>query len=543
MPNCNQCNTGFEILAPRFYKQLELPEPSSCPTCYRKQRLAFWPYGILQKRKCDFSGETIISTYSPDAHFPVYKREHWFSDKWEAPKMNVDLNRSFFDQLYELQSKTPHFHQLGKNNVNCDYADDVWDCKNCYMSCAMAGDEDVYYVYRLINSKDCMDVTYSYDLEQCYECTYCFKCYNLKFSLDCRECSDSWFLYNCRGCKNCFMCWNLRNREYCILNKQYSKEEYEEKINSIHLNAREFLNKLRDQFEKHLKNDAVHKSTFNVNTQNSTGNYITNCKNCKNCYFLEDAEDCVHVMRGISNKTCIETSGLLRGELCSGICQSTDLHSCHFAVYCVDCSDSQYLDQCFNCTDCFGCVGLKRKKYCILNKQYKKEEYEALRAKIIEKMKKDGEYGEFFPYKFAYNGYNLSLGAFYYELSKEEVKRMGGFWEALPKNHVKGKNAKELTDLSEAISNDLVGKPFLCVKSGLPFAFIKQELDFYRRYKLPLPVLHPEERNRLRFGKLAPLDPQKTKCFGCEKEITTYYPPEWGYKKVACEDCYLKLVY
>jgi hypothetical protein len=37
-------------------------------------------------------------------------------------------------------------------------------------------------------------------------------------------------------------------------------------------------------------------------------------------------------------------------------------------------------------------VGLHDKSYCILNKQYTKEEYEELVPKIIEKMMKDDEW-------------------------------------------------------------------------------------------------------------------------------------------------------
>ena len=543
MPDCRQCKSSFKVAAPRFYQQLELPEPTLCPVCRRKKRLAFWPYGIWQKRKCDLTGEPIICTYPPNARFPVYKREHWFGDGWNPPEQDIDWGKSFFDQIYELQTKTPHFDKLGKNSTNCDYADDVWNCKNMYMSRSAADDEDLYYSYRNVRSKDCMDITYCYDTEQSYECTYCFNCYNLKFSLDCRECSDSWFLYNCRGCKYCFMSWNLRNREYCIFNKQYTQEEYEEKISSLHLDSRKFLDTLQDKFEEHLKNDAVHKATFNVNTQNCSGNYITNCKNCKNCYFLEESEDCVNVMRGLRDKTSMDTAGLFTGELCYEIVQATDMHNVHFAVYCADCSDSQYLDQCYNCSNCFGCVGLKRKKYCILNKQYSKEEYEKILKKLIGKMKKDGEYGAFFPYKFAYNGYNLSLGAIYYPKSKENIKKLGSFYEPFPEYEKKGTSASELSDLSTAITDDLIGKPFLCVKTGQPFTFIKQELDFYRRYNLPLPNLHPEQRNRRRFGKMAPPIPHKFKCPGCKRELVTYYPEEWGYKRIGCDDCYLKTVY
>ena len=68
-----------------------------------------------------------------------------------------------------------------------------------------------------------------------------------------------------------------------------------------------------------------------------------------------------------------------------------------------------------NCRNCFGCVEMNGKQYCILNKQYTKEEYENLVPKIIEQMKempyldKQGRsysFGEFFPPEispFAYN--------------------------------------------------------------------------------------------------------------------------------------------
>jgi hypothetical protein len=41
-------------------------------------------------------------------------------------------------------------------------------------------------------------------------------------------------------------------------------------------------------------------------------------------------------------------------------------------------------------SNCFLCV--KNKSYCILNRQYTKEEYEELVPRIIEKMISDGEW-------------------------------------------------------------------------------------------------------------------------------------------------------
>jgi hypothetical protein len=54
-----------------------------------------------------------------------------------------------------------------------------------------------------------------------------------------------------------------------------------------------------------------------------------------------------------------------------------------------NCSNIFYSSECFSCKNCFACSGLKNKQYCILNKQYSKEEYEKLVPQIIEKMQAD----------------------------------------------------------------------------------------------------------------------------------------------------------
>jgi hypothetical protein len=51
-----------------------------------------------------------------------------------------------------------------------------------------------------------------------------------------------------------------------------------------------------------------------------------------------------------------------------------------------------YSEALLDCQDCFACVGLRHKQYCILNKQYTRDEYEVLVPRIIEHMKKTGEW-------------------------------------------------------------------------------------------------------------------------------------------------------
>jgi hypothetical protein len=45
--------------------------------------------------------------------------------------------------------------------------------------------------------------------------------------------SDIYYSDNLVACKNCFGCISLKNKEYCIFNKQYTKQEYEELVSKI----------------------------------------------------------------------------------------------------------------------------------------------------------------------------------------------------------------------------------------------------------------------------------------------------------------------
>jgi hypothetical protein len=63
---------------------------------------------------------------------------------------------------------------------------------------------------------------------------------------------------------------------------------------------------------------------------------------------------------------------------CTHIFWSDRLANCH---WCSNLWDSQY---------CFGCVYAKNKKYCILNRQYEKTEYERLIKEHKKELEKTG---------------------------------------------------------------------------------------------------------------------------------------------------------
>src|SRR3990167_7790282 len=76
----------------------------------------------------------------------------------------------------------------------------------------------------------------------------------------------------------------------------------------------------------------------------------------------------------------------------------------------------------------FGCASMRHNEYCILNKQYEKEEYEKLVGKLIAHMGETGEWGDYFPPALAPIAYNESNAADYFPLTKEQSLERGHSW-------------------------------------------------------------------------------------------------------------------
>ncbi len=546
---CIKCQNNFVVEADdfAFYEKLDLPSPKMCPYCRWKYLLAFWIFGRLRIAKSALSGKTIITVIPESAPFPIYDHAEFISDAWDPLTYGADYDssRPFLDQIFELQSKVPHPHNVGTKNINCDWADDAWESKDAYLTRSGVHMDNVIYGYRLINCKNSVDLTFCFDLERSYDCLNCFASYNLKYSFNSRDCMDSSFLYDCRNCQNCFMSWNLRNKKYCILNQQYAKEDYFKKIEEYNLQSRDSIEKLKKELWQHTQQDAVHRQDYNVKVANSSGNFLDNNKGCFESYFLQESENCRYIYRGFGNKETVDSVGVFRTEKC-GMCTMDQFGSygniCN--LYTTSCRYSAYLDACEECEYCFGCVGLRNKKYCILNKQYTKEVYDILVEKIKKDMKERGEWGQFWLPSCAYAGYNLSLAQMAFPMAKEEALKFGVKWEeTVEPNYENIISANDLPDTIDQVSDEIVRQRILCPETKLSYNITKEELAFYKEHKIPLPRRHFDWRTLERFKPFSSMVvAQKGKCHFCEKEIEHYYGPELGFQKFACLECYQREV-
>jgi hypothetical protein len=467
------------------------------------------------------------------------------SDAWDPLTYGKDYDQSrpFIEQLVELQSVVPHPHQVGFKNINSDWADDTWESKDAYLTRSALLLESVSYGYRILGCKNSIDVTMCWYLERSYDCLYCFKSYNLKYSFNCHDCMDSFFLYDCRNCQNCFMSWNLRNQKYCILNQPYSKEDYFKKIEEYNLASYFSIEKLKKEFWQHIRQDAVHRQDYNLQAVNSAGNFLNNDKNCYQCYFVEDSENCRYCFRGrgkedIDMMAPFDTEKSALGSMD----QKGYGNVCN--LYANFCRYSAYLDNCEECEYCFGCVGMRKKKYCILNKQYTKEEYESLVEKIKIDMKNRGEWGKFFPLSSAYCGYNLSLAHMMFPMSQGQALEFGAKWDESAEPHYENIiPADTLPDTIDKVGDEIVKQRILCPETKLSYNITKEELSFYREHGIPLPRRHFDWRTLERFKPFSYMVmPQKGNCYFCKKEIEHYYMQDLGFKKIACLECYQREV-
>jgi len=539
---CEHCGNEFTISEGELslYEKVGIELPTICFFCRIKQHLSFWMFGKFRKGKSDLSGENFITVLPEKNRYPIYTSTEWYSDKWDAMDYGQDYDetKSFFEQLQELQEKVPHPHQNGVKNTNCDWCDDVWNSKNCYLARSMEQCEDLYYSYRNIRVKNSIDMTICFDCEKSYDSGDCHHSYKLFYSKHSRDCVDSYFLYDCRNCQNCFMCWNLRGKSYCIENIQYTREEYLEKLKSFNLGSFQSVRNYKRHFEKINQKEVVHRPNFNLKVYNSDGDYLLDCKNCHGCNTISESEDCFNCIRGMRSRSCIDTNGCWFSEL-MGNCSSCV--GGYAEKYCAWSSSrySEYLDLCIECEYCFGCVSLKKKKYCILNKQYNKEEYEALKDKIISEMKKREEYGKFLPYSMSAGPFNFSTSYLYFpNTKKEDILKLEGYWEDIKENNIEGMPTSELPDDIKDVPDTIITQALICPETGWRFNIAQNELIFYKNNNIPLPRYHFDVRTKEQLKYLTILQSYPYVCFYCKKDIEAYYLPEWNYQKIACEECY-----
>jgi len=542
---CQGCKSEFSITPDDFgfYEKIGVPLPKDCPVCRQRRRMIFRNFKTLYKRKSDLSGASMISMYSPQSPYKIYAHDEWWADNWDSRMYgrDFDFGRPFFEQFEELLLAVPRFNLMRNQSVGSEYVNFGFGSKNCYMTFGSVENEECLYGHIVWESKDSVDTLYLYKSELCYECIDCIGSYRVLYSQECESCTESIGLFDCRSVSNSIGCVGLKQKSFCIFNEQKTKEEYETFLKEHPITDPATL-RLIFAKQRELRGALPQRHFFGSHNSGVSGNHIYNGKN------IQDSFD----VKGGENSRFIYTSRNAKDSY--DIAFSPDIELSYYSITTLKCnrvqfchlvnasSDVYYSDCCFSVRNMFGCAGLKSGEYCILNKQYSKDEYEKLKARIIEHMKKTGEWGEFFPASLSPFAYNESIAQEYFPLAKEDALAAGFRWE----ENIPRTSGQETVKNDELLRNpalysaDMLGKQILrCDACGYNYRLTAQEISFYTRLALPLPreCFNCRHERRMKQRNIRKL--WDGKCAKCGAEFRTSYSPEQQREyRIYCEQCY-----
>jgi CxxC-x17-CxxC domain-containing protein len=555
--SCSSCRASFEhdASAAAFLDKISptfggvkcaIPAPTKCPDCRLRQRLMFRNDLSLYHRKSDLSGKQIISIYAQDKPYKVYDQDEWWSDRWDdlAHGRPFDFNKTLTEQMRELNALQPHMSLFTTNAENSYYTNHSLNARNTYLVAGATNIEDCMYGRFVIDSKNCVDGLSLYNCQWCYESVASQGCYQCFWATYSYNCSDCIMVEDCSNCKNCCLCYGLKNQEYCFFNEKIGKEEYEKRMKELMPLTPEKIRLLREKLRA-TSTPLPHRASHTFGCENSSGDMLFNSRDCKHCFDCSGCEDCVYVWntpKGITSRDCSYTApdGV---RFCYQAGSTVGADNSMGTFLCWYGGSNYYSREVHHCQNVFGCSGLKKKQYCILNKQYTKEEYEKLVPKIVEHMRKTGEWGEYLDPSLSTMAYNETLAQEFFPVTKAEAQKRGWTWyDGQDKRDAyMGPKAEVPEDITK-VGDDVCDKIFTCRVTGKPFKIVPQELKFYRLMKLPLPKTCPDQRHKERMALRNPRTLWTRACAKCGKNTESTYAPDRK-ELVYCEDCYLKAVY
>ncbi len=517
---CQNCKSRFVLEDDdfAFYQKIQVPPPTFCPECRLIRRMSFWNERFLFRKKEARTGSELFSTYPEAAPNQVYDHDFWWSDGWNplAYGRGYDFTKPFFEQFQKLLYEVPWPARSIWRLVHSDYSNNASKLKNCYLCFDCDESEDCLYGVAFRYSKGSMDFGHAAYLERCYELFSCDHSFQTFFSNECSNCRDVWFSQECVDCSHCFGCVNLRHKQYHIFNVPYSREDYLAKVRAFDLGSYGNLLAMKDQVREFRLRFPV-RYMHGVHNEHVVAEYTYHAKNVRYCYALDkdirDLKYCQRVVNGTANAYDYTHWGDNSELIYEAVTCGENCRKLRFCYECWPaCEDLEYCIHCHSSTNCFGCVGLKKQSYCILNRQYTEGEYRALRAQIIEHMNsmphqdargRTYRYGEFFPTELSPFAYNETIAHDFFPLTEAEVERNGFTWRKPQwREHEVTLPAAELPDHINGVGVGITKETIGCALCRRAYRVLPAELEFYKKFSVPLPRLCHNcrftERMRLR---------------------------------------------
>jgi hypothetical protein len=176
-----------------------------------------------------------------------YSKDEYLKQMEEIGLGSFRRNEELKKKFGQIQLQAIHKYANIMKSLNVT-GDNIMNSKNTRECFDVHDDENVTRSFRTLSLKDAMDIEYGGIVsELVYEYITGGKTgYGIRWSIAALE-SDSNLSYTdyCASSSDIFGCAGLRSKQCCILNKQYTKEEYESLVPKIiqHMNDMPYIDK------------------------------------------------------------------------------------------------------------------------------------------------------------------------------------------------------------------------------------------------------------------------------------------------------------
>ena len=425
--------------------------------------------------------------------------------------LDYDFGISFFDNFQSLLRNVPFsalYNYSGAENSN--FAFSVLNSKNCYLSFTVISDcENIAYSFAV--KEWCTNVFNSIQVsnhsENIYESNSIIKSYQIFYSKFVENSSDIWFSSNMLWCRECIFSDGLENQSYCIENVPYSEEEYFQK-------KKEILKDVSKHTSWYRQVNGIGKNLWSVDIQN--GNFVLRSEDVKDgmyCFNLKHAKNTFVVGSPKLNEYMYDAfEAWAHGNshfywALNAWVSSENLYNSEGIVTGYNIFYSRFLE---NCNYCLWCIWLRNQEYCILNKQYTKEDWFATVDRIFSRMEEDNLLGDFFPWYVNPFYFNDTIGDIVGDFDKHEIEEAGYLWrdekirvdipewsDIISTEELKD-NQWYSADWSWRINPEVL-KKVIEDNNGNYYRIVQMEYDFLVKHNLPLPEIHWLDRMKLNF--------------------------------------------
>ncbi len=236
----NDCEDCFYISDAFEIKNCIDTSYTACSQWCHESTDAFQCYNGSYLNDCIQCTDCMYCSFSADCQncfgsFFLKSKQYCFfnkqltKDEYEE-KVKTYLKKTPDEILKEVEEFGKQFpkqssHQL--DNENCEYGEYFYNNHHSYYLFDSTKNDDCAYLFDSHRNKNSFDQTYSAENELCYDIVDSIASYQSFFCQDIVKSTQSYFSRDLINCHNCFGSCCLKSKEYCILNKQYSPEEYQ----------------------------------------------------------------------------------------------------------------------------------------------------------------------------------------------------------------------------------------------------------------------------------------------------------------------------